>query len=161
MPSDKRAFIIYLLTTVVLWQFGISIRDLCLKANIQALTADNPVLSFVYLKNTGGAFSLFQDHTAALSVFGGAALIGIIFYAYKKLKFEEKFKILTLISLSAGILGNLTERITKGYVIDFIKLNFVNFAVFNFFDILITVSIVLLGGLIFCEDIKKRARNKN
>lgn len=161
MPRDKRAFIIYILTTVALWQFGISIRDLCIKNNIQALTADNPILSFVYLKNTGGAFSLFSDYTGFLSVFGFLALIGIIFYAYKKLEFDEKFKILTLISLSAGILGNLAERITKGYVIDFIKLNFVNFAVFNFFDILITVSIILLGGLIFYEDIKKRTRNKN
>ena len=62
---------------------------------------------------------------------------------------------LTLVCLTSGILGNLTERLTKGYVIDFIKLNFINFAVFNFFDILITVSIVLLAGLIAYDEIRK------
>lgn len=157
MPGkNNKAFILYILMSLVLWQLGVSIRDICIKSNIQIATSNNPVLSFVYLENTGGAFSIFKDHSNLLALFGIAALICIVIYAYKKLKFEDKLKILTLVSLSAGILGNLVERIEKGYVIDFIKLNFVNFAVFNFFDILITTSIFLLAGLIIYEDIKKR-----
>lgn len=155
-PENKKAFILYILMSLVLWQLGVSVRDLCIKPAIQTITSNNPIVSFVYLENTGGAFSLFKGYSNLLAIFGIAALIFIVIYAYKKLKFEEKFKILTLVSLSAGILGNVAERLSSGFVIDFIKLNFVNFAVFNFFDILITTSIVLLAGLIIYEDIKKR-----
>lgn len=158
MPHDKKAFIFYILTSLVLWQFGISIRDLCIKPDMQLMSADNPFASFVYLKNTGGAFSLFLNHSDFLAVFAIIALTGILIYAYKKLEFNQKFKILTLISLSAGILGNLAERLQYGYVIDFIKLNFINFAVFNFFDILISSSIILLFGCIVFEEIKKRIK---
>ncbi len=158
MPKDKQAFILYILMSLVLWQLGISIRNLCIRPDMQLLTQNDPFISFVYLKNTGGAFSLLNNYTNMLAAFGIIALICIIIYAYKKLKFKDKFKILTITSLTAGILGNLIERISNGYVIDFIQLNFVNFAVFNFFDILITISIILLAGYIIYEDIKKRIR---
>ncbi len=160
MPHDKRAFIFYIITTIVLWQFGISIKNLCLKPDIQLMSTNNPFVSFVNLKNTGGAFSLLLNYTEFLSFFGIVAIICIAIYAYKHLEFNQKFKILTLITLTAGILGNLAERLQNGYVVDFIKLNFVNFAVFNFFDILITTSIILLSGLILFEEIKKRKDNK-
>ncbi len=143
-----------------MWQFGISIRDLCIRPDIQIMTKDNPIVSFVYLKNTGGAFSLFNDYTTLLAAFGIIALLALIIYSYKKLEFDDKYKILTITSLTAGILGNLAERITEGYVIDFIKLNFVNFAVFNFFDILISTSIISLAILIIYDEIKKRAIEK-
>jgi len=155
VPKDKRAFIFYLLTSLVLWQLGVSIRDICIKENMQIATLNNPVYSFVYLKNTGGAFSLFDNYTGLLSTFGIIALVCILIYAYKKLEFGQKFKILTLVCLTSGIFGNLAERLTRGYVTDFIKLNFINFAVFNFFDILITVSIILLAGLIIYEEAEK------
>jgi len=143
-PKDKRAFIFYIITTLVLWQLGDSIKNLCTRADVMALTKDNPLLSFVYLKNTGGAFSIFTDKTALLAAFGAFVLIFTVFWCYKNLQFEEKFKILSLTCLTAGVLGNLAERISNGYVVDFVKLNFINFAVFNFFDILITLSILFL-----------------
>ena len=47
MPKDKRAFIFYIITSLVLWQFGISIRDLCIRPDMQIITKDNPFVSFV------------------------------------------------------------------------------------------------------------------
>ena len=94
-------------------------------------------------------------------VFGIIALLAIIIYSYNKLEFDDKYKILTITSLTAGILGNLAERLAEGYVIDFIKLNFVNFAVFNFFDILISISIFSLAILIFYDEFKKRIIEKH
>ncbi len=158
MPHDKRAFIFFIITSLVLWQFGISVRDLCIKQNMQLMSENNPILSFVYLKNTGGAFSLLHNYTNFLAAFGIDSIICILIYSYKKLEFNQKFKMLTLISLTSGIFGNLVERLQNGYVVDFIKLNFINFAVFNFFDILITISIILLFGLIFFEEIKKHTK---
>lgn len=158
MPLDKKAFLLYIITSIVLWQFGISVRDLCIKSDMQLLSADNPIFSFVYMKNTGGAFSIFYDKTNFLIIFGVFVIIFLLIYAYKKLEFNQKFKILALISLTAGVLGNLIERLENGYVIDFIKLNFIDFAVFNFFDILITASTILLLFYIVFEETKKRIK---
>ena len=44
---------------------------------------------------------------------------------------------------SSGALGNLIERIQFGYVIDYINLNFINFPVFNMFDIMICLGVFL------------------
>ena len=84
----------------------------------------------------------------------------LIIYVYKKVTFEDKYKILALVFFSSGILGNLYERFTLGYVIDYIKLNFVNFAVFNMFDVMICTSVFIFIFIILYEDLL-RARVKN
>ena len=56
--------------------------------------------------------------------------------------------------MAAGALGNAFDRIIYGYVIDFIKAEFVNFAVFNVADIAITVGAALLVLSVCLEDKK-------
>ena len=54
---------------------------------------------------------------------------------------------LNLLSYSlilAGTVGNGIDRIIKGYVIDFINLNFIDFPVFNIADISINVGLILI-----------------
>ena len=48
--------------------------------------------------------------------------------------------------LIGGIIGNLIDRIVRGYVIDFIsiKLGNYNFPIFNVADILIVIGVFLL-----------------
>ena len=43
-----------------------------------------------------------------------------------------------------GIIGNLLDRVFRGYVIDYIEPLFINFAVFNFADVLITCGATIL-----------------
>jgi signal peptidase II len=48
-----------------------------------------------------------------------------------------------------GTIGNGIDRITKGYVIDFINLNFIDFPVFNIADISINIGFIfIIYGLI-------------
>ena len=42
-----------------------------------------------------------------------------------------------------GTLGNGIDRITKGYVIDFINLNFIDFPIFNIADVSINIGLIL------------------
>lgn len=44
----------------------------------------------------------------------------------------------------AGAFGNLADRIKNGYVVDFIKTDFIDFPVFNVADCYVTISMVLL-----------------
>ena len=59
-------------------------------------------------------------------------------------------------------MGNLIERIKLHHVVDYIKLSFVNFPIFNMFDIMIClgITIYVVFVLIDIEQIKKRL-NKN
>ncbi len=149
----------------MLWQFGVVLSELCTDTFAQMVSSQNPFASFVYVQNTGGAFSIFKGHTNLLSLFAVAVLGGLVVYVYKKVAFNDKYKILALVLFSAGILGNMYERITLGYVIDYIKLNFVNFAIFNVFDIMICTSVLIFILMVLFEEITaicfKNGKNKN
>ena len=56
--------------------------------------------------------------------------------------------------LSAGIAGNLHERIIYGYVRDYFQLNFINFPVFNISDILINIGVIALIIMILIKKTK-------
>ena len=56
--------------------------------------------------------------------------------------------------LTAGIAGNLHERIVFGYVRDFFDLTFVNFPVFNISDIFINIGVIALIILILLKKTK-------
>ncbi len=151
--KDKRAFVFYAIAVVMLWQLGATIRDLCTDTFAQMSTQNSIVASFVFTKNTGGAFSLFEGHPYLLAIFGVLVLGALIVYVYKRVTFDDKYKILALVFFSSGILGNLYERMTLGYVVDYIKLNFVNFAVFNAFDVMICTSVLIFLFMVLYEDI--------
>ena len=60
---------------------------------------------------------------------------------------------LTKLSLSmvlAGGVGNLSDRVARGYVVDYIELQFMRFAIFNAADVFITVGAALLFVALLC-----------
>ena len=62
--------------------------------------------------------------------------------------------------ISGGI-GNIIDRIRLHYVVDYIEPLFVNFAVFNFADCLITVGAFLLIFYLIFDLVKDSKKNKN
>ena len=76
-------------------------------------------------------------------------------------KKRAKFMNICLVLMISGGIGNIIDRIRLGYVIDFIEPTFVNFAVFNFADCLITVSAFLIIGYLIYDFIKDVIRVKN
>ncbi len=103
----------------------------------------NGFIGWNYVRNTGAAFGSFSENTTLLSVVTGVVLlIGIILIATKRIK--SKFYLTCAVMIISGGLGNLIDRIVKGYVVDFIDVQFTDFAVFNFADILVTVGSIAL-----------------
>lgn len=116
-----------------------------------------------YAENTGAAFGSFSGYTWILSIFTLAVIVaGLVFILKGKLKFGVEYVCITLIL--AGGLGNLIDRISRGFVVDYIEPLFINFAIFNFADILVTCSaVVLVIWLIYgiFKDAKKEKDKKN
>ena len=90
------------------------------------------------------AFGLFQNGTLVLSVITGIAILLMFFVIYKYKKKTTRFFRVSLAAIAGGAIGNFIDRVVLGFVVDFIEFDFVNFAVFNFADICVTVGAVLL-----------------
>ena len=108
----------------------------------RVLQADG-FMALRYVRNTGAAFSMLAGKTVILV--WGTAIVLIACTAYLLLgRSKSRFFNAALLLLIAGGAGNLIDRARLGYVIDYIEPLFVDFAVFNFADCLITVGAALL-----------------
>ena len=141
----KKSKIIYFLTTFIFFViFNRYFTNLVFNNNISV--PQNPIFDFTFIQNEGAAFNIFEGAKMFLIVFSFCAMIGIVFYALKKISKLTPSTIFPVSLLLAGIACNTYERINFGYVIDFINLKFINFPIFNISDIFINLSVL---GILF------------
>ena len=106
-------------------------------------------LNFIYAQNTGVAFSFLDDHGDAgrygLSVVAGVAAILVLYYFWRVPRFHDRL-LGALGLLLAGIVGNLTDRLRLGFVVDFIDVQFGSwhYPTFNIADMAICIGAGLL-----------------
>jgi signal peptidase II len=129
---------------------GIIASDLISKSAMSGVfdkTVIQNVLSFNYTENTGAAWSIGEGNEVfrwSISIFAViAAFVAVIMFV------KARNKTFTLAfgagMFVAGTLGNVIDRISLGYVRDFIKLEFITFPIFNVAD-----TAICLGCLIIC-----------
>ncbi len=117
------------------------------------------VLSILFVKNTGAAFSLFSNNTILLTIIN-ALFIVILHLLIKKEKDLSKFSCLSLGLIMGGMFGNLLDRIIHHGVIDFIYLRIINFPVFNIADMGITIGVLLLIVSFILEKRNSNGQNR-
>jgi len=112
--------------------------------------------SITLAHNTGAAFSILTGNRYLLIVIGILALIGLFIYI-KKLEVFDDIDTFTYSLLIGGIVGNLIDRIVHGYVIDYLSFSFGKFyfPIFNFADICIVISIIIILFRMIKEDLWK------
>ena len=96
-----------------------------------------------FIKNYGAAFNIFSGSRFLLSTVSVLFSFLLIYIILK----NNIFKTIDIFSYSlilGGTLGNGIDRILKGYVVDFISLNFINFPVFNIADASINIGFLFL-----------------
>lgn len=116
---------------------------------------ETEIINLAYFENTGAAFGIFTDKTLLLSIITGIFLaFAVLVLLSGKIK---KPVILWSVSLIiAGGLGNLIDRIFRGYVIDYLQVELFDFAIFNFADCCVVIgAIMLLICVIFFDKPKK------
>ena len=107
-----------------------------------------------YIKNTGAAFGIFSGKTKILALCTGIVLLaGFVLLMSGRIKSNLLFAAAVLIV--SGGLGNLYDRVFIGYVVDYIELLFVSFAVFNFADCLITAGAALIIIYIIADPVRE------
>ncbi len=114
------------------------------------------VADFVYVQNTGAAFSIFSNQTAFLGILSVVFCAALLVY-WKIKKPEHELLKTAMVLLFSGALGNAVDRVFLGFVVDFISIKWFNFPVFNIADMAIVIGAILLViYVIFFEDKEKK-----
>jgi signal peptidase II len=103
--------------------------------------------SLVNVTNTGAAFGSFRGNNAFFIVISIIALLVVVSLLTRRRR-PDILRDVSLSLLLAGILGNLTDRLLYGHVIDFLLFNLhVRYAdpwpAFNVADSCISIAVVL------------------
>ena len=152
---EKASKLIYFVVCYVFFIFtDLYLSDMMVEQLSNGYKLSNPVFSLNYIKNTGAAFSILQDSRELLIILSMVALVLLALYVIKHIKSISLKSVFFISLLSAGIAGNLHERIVYGYVRDFLQLNFINFPVFNISDIFINIGVIALIILILIKRTK-------
>ncbi|MBC7900822.1 MAG: signal peptidase II [Saprospiraceae bacterium] len=110
------------------------------------------LLNFAYAQNTGVAFSMLDDHGDA-GRFGLSAVAfvaaGLVLYFFWRTPRADDRILGALALLLAGIVGNVTDRMRLGFVIDYIDVQFGawHYPTFNVAD----MAIVIGAGLMILD----------
>lgn len=122
----------------------------CLKG-AAAISVIPGLFNLAYVENRGCAWGMFQGQVWPLAVFGLAAL-AVLIWKRKSVFGQGKVAVTAECLLYAGIIGNLIDRLFRGYVIDFFDFHWgaSHFPCFNFADMFICVAAGLMILMSFC-----------
>ncbi len=104
-----------------------------------------------YVRNEGIAFGLFHSTQSqwkpiVLSLMAIIAVLIVVYYLWTN-SISERGVMLSLALLEGGILGNFSDRLLRGYVVDFLELHWRNsfsWPTFNVADAAITCGVFII-----------------
>jgi len=112
------------------------------------------VFDFTHWRNDGAAFGILSGQQTLLITVTGVFLAGgLLLLLLGKIRSKGLLTSFTLII--AGGIGNFIDRVLQGYVVDFIELKFINFAIFNFADMCAVCGSILLVFVAISEEIRE------
>jgi signal peptidase II len=143
---------------------GVGLAVFVLDRNTKAWVTENiplgtarPVFGdyvrIVHAQNTGAAFGLLPERTTLLSVLSVVAVFAIVYY-YRQIASSSWLVSATLGMQLGGAFGNLLDRVTQGYVVDFVDAGIgdIRFWAFNIADSSIVVGIILVTAALWYEE---------
>ena len=100
------------------------------------------VFTIEYVRNYGAAFNILSGNRLFLSFISVISTIILSYFIF--IRENELINKYGLSFILAGSIGNGIDRIFNGYVIDFIKIKYIDFPVFNIADIVINIGVLIL-----------------
>ncbi len=106
------------------------------------LNKDLIIITVEFVRNYGAAFNIFSGNRLFLSIISITSTIILSYFIFiSENKGINKYGLSLIL---AGSIGNGIDRVFNGYVIDFIKVKFIDFPVFNIADIVINIGVLIL-----------------
>ena len=117
------------------------------------------VFHWKYIQNRGAAFGMLADNREVFLVISSVAIVVMAIY----LLFTRTDRLWWMIGIGmlvGGGIGNMIDRIALGYVVDFIYVALIDFAVFNVADCFVCVGVALLMYLSVLDIVRESKENK-
>ena len=116
------------------------------------------VIHFTHVQNKGAAFGMLADLPWVFNILSTVMIIGLVVFLFLGMAPNLLYSISISMIISGGI-GNMIDRMSLKYVVDFIDFRIINFAVFNAADSLVCIGAGLMI-LALILDLVKEAKNK-
>ncbi len=116
-----------------------------------------PYARIVNWYNTGVAFGLFQGRGSLFTILALLVALAIIYYYPSVPRREWGLRLAMGLQLG-GALGNLIDRVTVGYVTDFISVG--TFPVFNVADASITIGVIVLILSVWLQERREKEEQR-
>ncbi|MCX5781165.1 MAG: signal peptidase II [Elusimicrobia bacterium] len=117
-----------------------------------------PFFRLTYVTNTGIAFSLFQGSNIFFLIFTVVILSLLVSWYLKNIENISKTVNLSLLLIFSGAIGNLIDRLFRGYVVDFLDfyIGTYHWPAFNLADSCITIG----GIILLISALSSKEKNK-
>ena len=140
-----------MVTTIIISIILLCIDQISKLLVVNLLTKTNSItiiknfFYLTYINNDGAAFSILVGKRIFLILIAVLVIVMLIRYI-KKNNIQNKLELVSLALIIGGSLGNLMDRVVRGYVIDFLdfKIFNYNFPIFNLADTFIVIGVILL-----------------
>lgn len=106
-------------------------------------------MDFTFVGNRGAAFGILNGRVWLLLVIAAVICI-VIIAAMLKMPNTKEYKWLkwSLMLILAGAIGNVADRLFRGYVVDFFEFTFIKWPVFNMADIYVVIGTIVMAVLV-------------
>lgn len=113
---------------------------------IHNMTVVDGFLDFTFVENRGVAFGMFSGQRWFILLLTGIIAVGLIYFYRMLPKKKEYIPVrISLMLVLTGAIGNMIDRVMRGYVVDFFEFTFFEWPVFNVADIYVVVGVILLA----------------
>ena len=116
------------------------------------------IVELRYCLNDGMAFSMLAGKQTLL-----IGMTSVMLVVVAAMLFTRKMSVWERVSwtlILGGGVGNLIDRVLNGVVVDYINVQFMHFAIFNFADICVCVGVGLLMLVVLLDSFKKEETAK-
>ena len=158
MNSVWKRYGIFSLFTVILIAFDQWTKILA----YDKLRIDGPfviwkgVFELLYSENRGAAFGILQGQKWFFLLVAAAVVIVILIFLYKMPNDKKMFPMFfCTVLLASGAIGNVIDRLSRGFVVDFLYFKLINFPIFNVADCYVVVAaglLILLTGFYYKDE---------
>ena len=110
------------------------------------------VVQLTRLHNTGAAWSSFSGKTGLLAAVTIVLMLAVAWLLVKRIVRHPLGVTAGVLVLGGGI-GNVIDRVCRGYVVDMLDLQFVDYPIFNLADCFVVIGVVLGAAyFLWCYD---------
>ena len=114
------------------------------------------VFELLYSENRGAAFGILQGKQWFFLLVAAAVVIAVLFFLSKMPAGSRYYPLFfSLVLLVSGAVGNVVDRLIRGFVVDFLYFSLIDFPIFNVADIYVCVAaglLILLTGFFYKDE---------